>query len=127
MPMKNIGLISSAAPYRRLIAPGPEMQCRKHGGTRFDERLAEIEREPGAEQEQGNADGDVVDLREAAYTCMQQSQHGTHETRDQHAKPWRSGETRRGKPAHGTHQQGAFEAYIDPTAFFGQHFAETDK
>ena len=58
---------------------------------------------------------------------MQQSQRGAHQTRDQHAKPWRAGETRRCKSAHGPHQQGAFEADIDPTAFFGQHFAETDK
>src|SRR5215510_12594030 len=51
---------------RRIVAPVAEGESRQHRRTRLDEWLAEKERQADAEDEQRDADGDVVDARQIA-------------------------------------------------------------
>ncbi len=46
-----------------LIAPGTQGQRRQHGRLWLDKRFTEKERQPGAEQDQRDAERDVVDPR----------------------------------------------------------------
>ena len=61
---------------RRIVAPVAERKSRQHRRTRLDEWLAEKERQADAENEQRDADGDVVDARQIADSGVQQPERG---------------------------------------------------
>ena len=112
-PIRNSTLISQRRAHLRNVAPPAEIDRRQVWRRRLDQRLAEIERKPDAEQHQRDADGDVVDARQPADAGMQRAQHRAGDAGGEHAEPGRAGEVGDAVAAHRAHHQRAFEAEID--------------
>ena len=91
---------------------------------RLDQRLAEVEREAGAEQHQRDAGGDVVDARQRAEHAVQQRQRGAGRRGDEHADPRRAAQVRAAEAGHRRQHQHAFEAEVDAARLLGQAFAQ---
>ena len=126
-PMMNSTLISQRGAHLRNVAPPAEVDRRQLRRRRLDQRLAEIEGEPGAEQHEADADGDVVDARQPADPGVQRAQHRAGDAGRKHAEPGRAGEIGDAVAAHRAHDQRAFEAEIDAAAALGDAFAEADE
>src|SRR5262249_9252964 len=91
---------------------------------RLDVGFPQEKREPGSEEEQRDADGDVVDPREIADRGVEQPEPGADPTGDEHAEPRRAGEIGDGVSAHGAHHERAFEPEIDATTLLGERLTE---
>ena len=68
----------------------PKSIAGKLGRRRLDQRLAEIEGQPGAEQHQRDADRDVVDARQRADAGMQRAEQRAGDAGREHAEPGRA-------------------------------------
>jgi hypothetical protein len=125
--MRKSTLIWRADRSSREELQKPKSIAGKSGATGFDEGLAEEEGEAGAEQDQGDADGHVVDPAQAAKPSMEQAQGRADEAGHERAEPCRTGEVGDAVRAHRAHDERPFEAEIDPPALLGDALAEADE
>ncbi len=108
-------------------APEAEVDRRQARCARLDQRLAEEERQAGAEQHQRDADGDVVDPRQRAQPRVDDAEQHAGRAGGQHAHPRRAAEQRGAVADHRAHHQGAFQSQVDAPALLGQALAEADE
>jgi hypothetical protein len=85
------------------------------------------EGEPGAEQHQCDADGDVVHLGELADVTVQRAEGRARRAGGEHAEPGRAALIVVGVAGHRAEDEGALETEIDAAGFLGEALAEADE
>ena len=81
--------------------------------------------ETDAEQHDGDADGDIVDPRQAAHGGVQGAQQHARKPRNEHAKPGRAGQIGHAVAAHRAHDQRALKPEVDAPGTLGEALAQT--
>ena len=113
--------------HLRDVAPVAEFECGQHRRLRLHIGLAEEEGEPGAEDHQADADGDVIDTIQAAEEAVQHTEQDAGETGTKHADPRRAALVGHRVTGHCTHDQRPFEAEVDAPRLLGKALAEADE
>ena len=127
MPTKNSGLTCSACASAGVAGPVAQMDGVELRRAGLDERLAEEERQAGAEAHEGDADGDVVHLGQLADVAMERAEHEARAARGEHAEPRAAGEVGRRVGDHRAEHEIALEPEIDAAGFLGERLAQRDE